>query len=320
MREIAPEINAQTVFSEDILETWPAREAFIFLSIVGDPDDPVTLRDWVSYKQPDAAGRNWKAPSRNAGAYQRLRAERGVLSRDVAVELAGLTETELSGAGRRNVLRRVQRLRDLLAEVPETEDPAVLIAHVLDHDRWVMPNAASAVLARDDIDRLRREAERMLEEEEDLTLQALVRRLRYRIATREPLGEEEDPDVKIVTLWGAKGLTADFVYIIGLCDEALPGPYDLQATGLSEAEHDREQLRLLYVSLTRAKTALVLSRALKIRHGEVLALGLTRRAAGDRYRQDLRQCRFFSAFSPTVLPASVDGRNWDGIQLGDLST
>jgi ATP-dependent exoDNAse (exonuclease V) beta subunit len=77
---------------------------------------------------------------------------------------------------------------------------------------------------------------------------------------------------------------------------------------------------LLYVSLTRAKQALVLSRALKIRRGEVPALGLTRRDAGDPYRQDLRQCRFFSAFSPAVLPTSVDGRGWDGIQLGDLST
>jgi len=320
IREVDPEINAQTVFSEDILETWPAREAFIFLSILGDPDDPVTLRDWVSYKQPNAAGGNWKAPNRNAAAYRLLRAERGVLSRDAAVELAPLTEQELRGAGKRNVLRRVQRLRDLLTDVPETTDPAVLIAHVLDHDRWVIPEAPSAPLALDDIDRLRREAERMLEEENDLTLEALVRRLRYRIATREPLGEEEDPDVKIVTLWGAKGLTADFVYIVGLCDEALPGPYDQKATGLSEAEHDREQLRLLYVSLTRAKQAMVLSRALKIRRGEVPALGLTRRNAGDQYRQDLRQCRFFSAFSPSVLPASVDGRDWDGIQLGELSS
>ena len=52
----------------------------------------------------------------------------------------------------------------------------------------------------------------------------LVEQLRYRIATREPMGQGGVEGIRIVTLWGAKGLTADFVYIIGLVDEALPRP------------------------------------------------------------------------------------------------
>jgi ATP-dependent DNA helicase UvrD/PcrA len=316
IRDIDPDVRAQTIFSEDILETWPAREAFIFLSIVGNPDDPVALRDWISYQQPDADGKNWKAPKRNAPAYQQLREARGVLTKDLALEVARLEEKELRGEGRRNVLRRLQRLSTLLDELPATEDAALQLAHILDPNRWVGASAASPALATEDIHRLRREADRMLvEAEEEVTLQGLVQRLRYRIATREPLGEEEDPDIKIVTLWGAKGLTADFVYIVGLCDEALPGPYDRESTGLTEGEHQMEQLRLLYVSLTRAKKAVVISRPAKIRRGEVPALGLIRRTDGNRYWQYLRQCRFFSDVAPTVLPASIDGREWEGIEI-----
>lgn len=316
IREINPDIRAQTVFSEDILETWPAREAFIFLSILGDPNDPVTFRDWVSYQEPDAEGKKWKAPKRNAVAYARLREARGVLALDAALEVAELNEGDLAGEGRRNVLRRLQRLRDLRGQIPNTEDPRVLVAHVLDPDRWVTEATAARGLAAEDVDRLRREAEKMLDDaEEELTLQALVQRLRYRIATREPLGEEEEPDIRIVTLWGAKGLTADFVYIVGLCDEALPGAYDTDSTGLTEGEHKREQLRLLYVSLTRAKQALVISRPTKIRRGEVPALGLRSTSNRNQHWQYLRQCEFFSLLSATAIADALDGETWTGVTL-----
>lgn len=316
IRELDPAISAQTVFSEDILETWPAREAFVFLSLVAEPDDAATLRDWISYREPDAEGKKWKAPKRNAPAYAAIRAERGVLDLEKTRQIAQLTEGQLSGYGRRNVLARVQRLQRLLGDLPETEDPGVLIAHILDPERWVTAQSAAPDLARDDIDRLRAEAERMLDDEPaEVSLKLLVEHLRFRISTREPLGLAEDPAIKIVTLWGAKGLTADYVYIVGLCDEALPGPYDEDSTGLTRAEYEREQLRLLFVSLTRARRALVISRPLKIRRGRVAALGLTARTAGSAYWQELRQCRFFGDVPASHLPASVAGMSWDGIAV-----
>jgi superfamily I DNA/RNA helicase len=314
--EIDPEVQAQTVFSEDPLETWPAREAFVFLAILGDPGDAATLRDWISYREPDADGRNWKAPKRNAEAYACLRASRGVLNLEVALELAELSERDLRGAGRRNVLQRLQRLRDLLAELPATENVRALVAHVLDPERWVIGVTSSRGLATEDINRLRREAERILDEaDEEVTLEQLVQRLRYRIATREPLGVMDEPDIRIVTLWGAKGLTADFVYVVGLCNEALPGRFDPDSTGLTEAEHKLEQLRLLYVSLTRAKQAVVISRPTKIRRGHVPALGLRRTSNRNAHWQYLSQCEFFSLIDPSVLPDVVEGDDWAGIAL-----
>ena len=33
----------------------------------------------------------------------------------------------------------------------------------------------------------------------------------------------DDVDISVSTMWGAKGVTADNVYIVGLVDEAIPG-------------------------------------------------------------------------------------------------
>ena len=76
-----------------------------------------------------------------------------------------------------------------------------------------------------------------------------------------------------MTLWGAKGLTADYVYVAGLCDKALPGPHAQSSAGLTEGERLMEQLRLLYVSMTRAGSGLVISRPAKIKRGKAQALG-----------------------------------------------
>ena len=316
--DIDADVRARTLFAEDVLETWSVREAFILLSVLGVPSDSVAIRDWLSYRKPDSDGRGWKAPKRNAIAYAQLQQVDGVLDQDKALALADLKESELSGQGRRNILERAMRLRQLIDDLPATDEPTELVEHLLDPGLWISASEARPELARDDLNRLRVEATRMFEEKPDMTLAELVQQLRYRIATREPLGEEDQPDVKIVTLWGAKGLTADFVYIVGLCDEALPGPYDRDATGLEEGDHLQEQLRLLYVSLTRAKKTLVISRPAKIKRGKVPALGLKRRAGGSRYYQSLQQCRFFDQLAPDSLPASVKGDDWDGIQLEAL--
>jgi superfamily I DNA/RNA helicase len=314
IREVAPDVTAHTVFAEDVLETWPAREAFIFFSIAAIPDNAVSLRDWISYKQPNEEGRDWKAQKRNAPVYGAIWGEEGVLTLERAMALADGPETALSGSGRRLVHQRLRRLAELHGALPNEATATELVEHVFDPDRWDVANAPSPELAREDILRLRLEAQLLLAEDEDLSAEQLADALRSRIATREPLGQEEEPNIRIVTLWGAKGLTADFVYLVGLCDEALPGRYDPNATGLSAEEHELEQLRLLYVSLTRAKKALVISRPTRLRRGEVPALGLAVRP-GYGYYQDLLPCRFFEDVPPEHLPRSVSGDDWDGLDL-----
>jgi DNA helicase-2/ATP-dependent DNA helicase PcrA len=314
IRRVDDTLPVQTVFAEDALETWPAREAFVFLSILGEPRDAVTLRDWIAYQQPQE-GKDYLAPKRNAPAYLRLQAEGGALTRERARELADRPLAGFQGAGRGNVLLRLQRLRDLLVDVPLDDTPASLVAHVLDPDRWVDFAGEEADLAREDITRLRIESERIIAEPTIRTLGDVVRQLRYRVATREPIGAEDAGGVRIVTMWGAKGLTADYVYLVGLCDEALPGPHDEQSTGLTEAQHNDEQRRLLYVSVTRARKALVLSRPTKIKRGQVKTQRLLERSAGGRWWQSLTDTRFFIDIRPPTLPNTVSGEAWAGVEL-----
>jgi hypothetical protein len=205
IREVAPEVNAQTVFSEDILETWPAREAFLLLASLADPIDPVTHRDWIGYRRPDSDGKGWKAPKRHASVYRHLR-RGGLLSADRLRAIAAEDVSTLGGTGRGEVHRRAVRLRDLLEGVGEGHDVPETVARVLDPDRWIEGEGPEVELARQDIERLRTEANRILDEaEEPLPLVGLVARVRNRIASREPLGLDATPDIKIVTLWGREG-------------------------------------------------------------------------------------------------------------------
>jgi DNA helicase-2/ATP-dependent DNA helicase PcrA len=93
---------------------------------------------------------------------------------------------------------------------------------------------------------------------EEPTLAKIVDVLRYRIGTHAPLlDEENEPRVRIMTLHGAKGLEEESVIVCGLANEIIPGrpkPDPNEA-----AHHVREQRRLLYVAVTRAREELILS-------------------------------------------------------------
>lgn len=313
MRTADATVPVQTLFAEDVLHTWPATEAFIFLSILGDPRDAVTLRDWVAYRE-DEAGTGFRASARNADAYLSLKLDGGVLTLDRALALADREPRTFHGTGRGNVHQRLRRLRDLVRGVPLDRAPKNLIATYLDPERWIDYDGGDAGLAREDILRLRTEGERFLTERPDASLGDVVRQLRYRIATREPIGIADLAGVRIVTLWGAKGLTADHVYLVGLCDEALPGPHDEESTGLTPQEHLDEQRRLLFVSLTRARDSLVLSRPSRISRGVVKTLRLLEHGRNPWW-QDLSETRFFEDVSRDTLPDAVPGDGWAGNRL-----
>ncbi|HIE47441.1 TPA: ATP-dependent helicase [Candidatus Bipolaricaulota bacterium] len=59
-----------------------------------------------------------------------------------------------------------------------------------------------------------------------------------------------------MTMHGAKGLSGQIVFIPGLEEEILPGPWRQPYPGLV-----LEAARLLYVSITRARAACILSHA-----------------------------------------------------------
>jgi DNA helicase-2/ATP-dependent DNA helicase PcrA len=90
------------------------------------------------------------------------------------------------------------------------------------------------------------------DEQQAALLQAVYTRLNHPI----PAGGLLPPRVRVMTMHGAKGLSAGVVFIPGLEEEILPGPWRQPFPGLV-----LEAARLLYVSVTRARAACIISYA-----------------------------------------------------------
>lgn len=60
---------------------------------------------------------------------------------------------------------------------------------------------------------LAQEQERKPEDVPLQHLQRVIERLRHQIATNEALTTDQPTDLQIATLWGAKGVTAEHVYL-----------------------------------------------------------------------------------------------------------
>lgn len=86
-----------------------------------------------------------------------------------------------------------------------------------------------------------------------------------RLGEPPPEGNLLPPRVRIMTMHGAKGLSAQVVFVPGLEEEIFPGPYRQPYPGLI-----LEAARLLYVSLSRARAACIVSFAgSRVVHGQV---------------------------------------------------
>src|SRR5262249_45459431 len=96
--------------------------------------------------------------------------------------------------------------------------------------------------------------------------------LRDETRSRAPVGQmaeddggeeyEEQAKVILTTIHRAKGLEADFVHVAGLADFLLPSrfrdPLIDRVRKHREEDHLAEELRILYVGMTRAKETLTL--------------------------------------------------------------
>lgn len=314
LSEIDPSITVELGFSESILELWPVREAFLFFCLLADPDPP-TWRAWLGYRVP-CAGKNHLAPKRNAPAYLNFlsRCNDGIDSEKV-LQLCQEARSTSRGEGGSALWDRACRYRDLFQGAPWSAiDPEALIKAVFDPDLWIIGNGDDNSIAAKDLAILRENMLLILNEgdsssgsssREDL-LRKVARQLRYSIATREPLLAGSGARVKVSTLWGAKGLTANHVYVMGLCEEAIPGVRTDEYPG-TDADYREEQRRLFYVSITRSKQTLMLSRAKKIKPGDAKRLNLRVKRSGSYY-YDLQMCPFLRDIM-SELPAAVSGES-----------
>ena len=314
IKALDEELTVDLSFSESLLETWPVREAFLFFCLLVAPDAP-SWRGWLGYKNPGSDG-NFRAQKRNAAAYLRfLEFCDDNITLDAIENLVTERRMKSRGQGGANLWDRAKRFSDLKAEIAIEEDATAtdIVSRVFQPDFWGADSSDAASL---DMGLLRTTALAIVEElvENDPTagkdkhLETLAQRLRYMIATREPFESGEDPDLQVTTLWGAKGVTADHVYILGLCGEALPSDRRPDYPGTDD-DYREEQRRLFYVSITRSKRTLVLSRARRIHLGEAQQLGLS--VGPTKWWADLSMSPFLRDIID-VVPEAQPGDEWPG--------
>jgi DNA helicase-2/ATP-dependent DNA helicase PcrA len=238
--------EAQTAFHEEVLEHPAAKERFAAASVLANPNDLVSIRAWLGFHgaKPEPASK------KNAAAYTSLpRTQPG----SALIDGIASGDIEASGSGSSHVRARA----DLLATWLRGGFPSDINEQI---EMLFDPSFADSAeddgekrrLLSSDLQTLRESALGLLEEGRS-TLLEVVSDLRYRIATRVPLGPEiERPRVRIMTLHSAKGLEANNIILAGIADEIIPG----FTTNSADVE---ERARLLYVAITRAKQHLVVS-------------------------------------------------------------
>src|SRR5262249_20093440 len=143
--------------------------------------------------------------------------------------------TKARGDGGASVWDRATRFLQLRKHFEDQDptDPDAFLSAVFDEDVWIGDHYAKPEPARLDMRLLRDKAKALLAEIGDKPkmkkrpgierLAQVAKHLRYQIAPREPFDAEDAVQVQVATLWGAKGVTADHVYLLGTCEEAIPG-------------------------------------------------------------------------------------------------
>lgn len=314
--EIEPGLRVDLSFSESLLETWPVREAFLLFCLLFDPDAP-TWRAWLGY-QNSADGKNFKAPKRNAAAYLKFLTLCNDNITYEAVEMLANRTTKPLGDGGSILWDRSKRLVELKGQLKLSgEDAISLLKEIFQTQRWCNTQLHDNDSARLDMELILRKACDICQEIQNDNqnysaqeqLREVSRRLRYQIATREPFVPDESCDLQVATLWGAKGVTADHVYVIGLCKEAIPGTRREEYSG-TDLDFKEEQRRLFFVSITRPKKTLVLSCASSITPGKANQLGLKVNNK-NKFSATLEMSIFLRDII-NYIPHYQNGENWPG--------
>ena len=316
MLALDSDLNIELSFSESLLETWPVREAFLFFCLLVDPDPP-TWRAWLGY-QNSRDGNKFKAPERNAGAYLKLLTKCDDEITAIAIENIANCSKQSPGSGGKILWVRAKRFVELKNRLSwDGTNALALILEIFDASKWDVDQLSdpdTVTQAIHDMDQARAKASEICHEFQsenpDSTTQQQLKevasRLRYQIATREPFVSDEKTDLNVATLWGAKGITADHVYVIGLCGEAIPGEMREEYPGTLN-EFNEEQRRLFYVSITRSKKTLVLSRARRMQRGDAARFGLS-----PPNGNELAMCPF-QRDTGRSLPNAQNGEVWRGV-------
>ncbi|MCD1280115.1 MAG: UvrD-helicase domain-containing protein [Psychrobacter sp.] len=170
-------------------------------------------------------------------------------------------------------------------ELDQHPDPVPIVRQMIDETGYIDFVRSDAKTPQqeknriDNIDMLYTSIQSLInraEEDEDRTIDTIIRKLVLLDMLEQQQEEENTNKVNLMTLHAAKGLEFDYVYIMGLEEEMLPHRNSI----LSETVE--EERRLMYVGITRARRELTLTLATQRRAG-----GQMRVTSESRFLEEL---------------------------------
>lgn len=304
--------DASTSFYQEVLEHQVVQERFALASILADASDRVATRAWLGF----VGNRPEQAAERNAVAYASARGSG--LAADSLLRAVATNKADVSGKGRDNLRARAKSYCE--AHDSQPTEPGGVLDFVFDPAcAMTIADEEKRKWAAADLGLLRDAGRALLEEMPGRSLNDIVTRLRYRIATRAPLGEPSRTRIRIMTLHSAKGLQADRTVLAGMADEIVPGPPDDDVS--AEERRQGEQRRLVYVAATRARQELLISWPRSVLYADAMQNAILVRPRSVTTVRGQRMVGLGrSRFIPAGFGTPMRGEQWHADWLGARSS
>lgn len=230
------DVEAQSYFSEELMEEFEAQQAFTLLALLVNKHDRVALRTWLG---------GWK-DHQEAVSYKLLREYCENARREPWDALEDVIAGRITIGKIDRLMSRFQGLATRLTPLGNAKGDVVLDALFPEGADW-----------SDDI-----RAAIGIPVHEDTTPQDLLDRILE--AVTQPTMPEDVSHVRIMSLHKAKGLTASASAIVGAMEGLAPRHWNDEKDELSQAEHLEEQRRLFYVAMTRSTDYLLIASCLEV--------------------------------------------------------
>jgi DNA helicase-2/ATP-dependent DNA helicase PcrA len=270
-----------TYFQEEAISEEQAMEALCLLTLLANPDDRLALRAWLAI----GSSTEMRQPYRRLYTAAR---ERNV---SVGQLLGQLDKGDLAIPYTSRALARWRELNDALDRLRAAEpDLSSLV------DR-LFPDGVP------DLEQLRHIACDALQDADSVA--ALASAVRAASSVREL--PTESAEVRVMTMHGSKGLTAQVVVLAGLCHGLMP-TIDYDASPAEQTLLLEEQRRLFFVGVTRTKEVMVFSSYSRLDTATAMSLGAAR---GRKLRGGFGALAspFLAELGPS-LPRAVSGSSW----------
>ena len=274
---VARDVPAHSFFSEQELDGNPkklddssAQQAFTLMTLLASPNDLVALRCWCGFGSTSLRSAAWSKVAAHSIASQR----------EMRAVLDSLAAGTLELPHTAKLVARYQLLKEREQACAVLNGAALLDALFPAVAVWTEPIRTLAVSI----------------ETADYSAEVLLEALRSGVVQPEMPTETEY--VRIMSLHKSKGLTAEFVAVVGLVEGLVPSAPDDRTHPSEQAAKLAEDRRVFYVALTRAKKTLILSSVTSLPLAEASQM----RAAGRRRGGNVitQASRFLTQLGPAA--------------------